>query len=326
MDDRFADSARLGSCTLKLEGRPVSLEIRECKICLGGEFAGNVDLVLACDAGTAELLVRSLILRVPGHSDPLDVAGWGPASEGFEFTFGSMALADCGEVPESVTLFCDGHEVAVLPCRLWGSIPLDPSRFMDPAEILEGAAPPAMGSFETGFRYRPLLGPLGLVFAAGGIFLAGSTLWSQGFEPSVGLLGGGILAMAGLMLLVVMRVPYQEVRVDPALGTATETRARDFLWSTTVLEESQRDLREFSHLRIIERVDPAGSSDVGDTDIWFVSLEGPVQWENEYGDVHLRSDGLQLKKFLSDLSARRFAAEVAYSLGVRVLDTSESAS
>jgi hypothetical protein len=110
-------------------------------------------------------------------------------------TFGSMALADCGEIPESVTLFCDGHEVAVLPCRLWGSIPLDPGRFIDPAEILRGSAPPA---------------------------------------------------------------PYQEVCVDPAQGTATEIRARDFLWSTRVHEESQRDLRDFSHVRIIERVVLAG--------------------------------------------------------------------
>jgi hypothetical protein len=142
-----------------------------------------------------------------------------------------MALADCGEIPESVTLFCDGHEVAVLPCRLWGSIPLDPGRFIDPAEILRGSAPPAVGSFETGFRYRSLLTTLGFVLTVVGIFLAGGTFWSQGFEPSAGLLG----------------------------------------------------------------------------------------------DVHLRSDGLHLKEFHSDLSARRFAAQVAYSLGVRVLDTSESA-
>ena len=39
--------------------------------------------------------------------------------------FGSVRLADLGEVPERVTLLCGGKQVADLPCRLWGSIPLD---------------------------------------------------------------------------------------------------------------------------------------------------------------------------------------------------------
>jgi hypothetical protein len=90
MDEGFADSERPGGCTLKLEGRPLSLEIRDCKVCLGGEFAGNVDLVFACDADAEERLVSSLTLRVPGDPDPLDVVGSGPASEGFEPSAGLL--------------------------------------------------------------------------------------------------------------------------------------------------------------------------------------------------------------------------------------------
>jgi hypothetical protein len=66
MDQRAGERTRVH--TLELGGREVTLEIRSCRVCLGGEFAGNIDLTVACDPQLAESLARQATLT--GALDP----------------------------------------------------------------------------------------------------------------------------------------------------------------------------------------------------------------------------------------------------------------
>jgi hypothetical protein len=327
MSDRSRQIAAPASLTLPLEGRARAFELIDCKVCLGGEFAGNVDLVLGCDEEVEAQLVGRLSVDVAGEPQPIDVIGSGPEEngKGRGFTFGTERLADLGEHPESITLLYEGREVATLPCRLWGSVPLDRSRFMDPTELLGRAVAPSFGPIRTHGRRGPVLSALGSGLLAAGSLIAWSGFRSDGLDySSIGLVGGALIGLLGLVLLVVMLWPYREVRVDPTRGTVSEVRTRDLLWRSSVLEESRRDLSEFDHVRIIERIRLANDLDSHDQGVWYVILEGPIRWQDEDGVVHLRLDHLRLKEFSSDIAAHRFAAEVATATGLKILDTSDT--
>jgi hypothetical protein len=52
-----------------------------------------------------------------------------------------------------------------------------------------------------------------------------------------------------------------------------------------------------------------------DTSVWLGSLEGPIAWAREHGDVHLCSDGLRRKQLGSRESALRYAMRSPRALG-----------
>jgi hypothetical protein len=122
-----------------------------------------------------------------------------------------------------------------------------------------------------------------------------------------------------------MCVPYRQLHFDPLRGTLHETRGRYLFLRFRVLETSDRSLRDFSHVRIVERAQFRSFGDEGPAQpAWIASLEGPVAWAGEAGDVQLHSNELRLREFGSRRSALRYAARVALSLGMRVLDSSDT--
>jgi len=327
MSDEIRETDAPRSVTLELEGCTTTFELIDCKVCLGGEFAGNVDLVLDCDEESEAQLVRCLTIEAAGDPLPVGVLGSGPEEDGKGrgFTFGTDQLADLGQHPETITLRSEGREVATLPCRLWGSVPLDPARLMDPTELMGRPVAPSFGLIRSHGRRGPVLSALGSGLLAIGSLIAWSGFHFNGLDySSIGLVGGALIALLGLALLVVMLSPYREVHLDPTRGTVSEVRTRDLFWHSKVLEESSRELSEFDHVRIVERMQPANDIDSSDQELWYVILEGPIRWQDEYGVVHLRLDHLRLSEFSGQAAAHRFAAQVGTATGLKILDTSDT--
>ena len=117
-----------------------TFEVKDCKACLGGEFAENIDLSVAYASGGLDHPERHFTLRTPFDSEPLDVLGLGQQDGRWELGFHSLSMVDLEEIPESVSLLFDGKEIPTSPCRLWDSRALTPDGFISPTEVL-GSAP-----------------------------------------------------------------------------------------------------------------------------------------------------------------------------------------
>jgi hypothetical protein len=76
-------------------------------------------------------------------------------------------------------------------------------------------------------------------------------------------------------------MPYAQLHIDPLRGTLREVRRSWLFPGFQVIEESRRSLRAFSHVRVVERIQP----------------NGRVDWAGQHGGVHLRADGLRPKQF-----------------------------
>ncbi len=304
------------------DGRALAFEVRDCRVCLGGEFAGNVDLRIACEPELARTLQQRLALRLPGEPDPAFVLGSGREAGDFAFTFGSD-LGDRDEVPDTVTLLWDDKAIDTLPCRLVGSIPLDTGRLLDPAEFLWGADGTSMAPIQRGTWRGPLLSALTLALLGGSAVLAAASVHGHGLVLTSLLGGAAMLGALGLFALVPMLLSYQQLRVDPARGTVETVTGRNVFFVFREQESKLHRAGDFDHVRIVERLS-TGSHDSDPQSIWLVGLEGPIRWEGDapHIDIHMRPDGLHLGEFGSQLAARRFAARVGRALGLRILDTS----
>lgn len=62
-------------------------------------------------------------------------------------------------------------------------------------------------------------------------------------------------------------------------------------------------------------------SEDGQIPVFVVSLEGPIAWTDEDGVSSPSHDSIRLKEFAGEFTARRFAAKIAYSFGLHILDT-----
>lgn len=297
-----------------------SFEILECTACLGGEFSGNIDLEIACQSGTVEGPEARFTLRTPLQAEPLDLCGLAVRDDGFSLSFWSETMTLRGEIPEEVCLLLDGKQIAQSNCLLVDSVRLGPKRFDDPRQILGNSAPPPVGSIRTGQRWGPRLCTIGLGSMAAAAMTASAAITTKGFDEITGLIAAALMTTLGLMSLGLMSIPYRQVHIDVLQRTVREAKGRYVFFHFKESESSERPLSEFSHLRIVERV--SIDSDGNHSDIFMVSLEGPIDWAGDDGTVNSRADNVHLEDFGTRDAARRYAAQVALAVGLRILDTS----
>ncbi|MDH4017183.1 MAG: hypothetical protein OEV20_07585, partial [Actinomycetota bacterium] len=129
----------------------------------------------------------------------------------------------------------------------------------------------------------------------------------------------GVAATAALYF-----TPHTELCFDPMRGVLEELHVRGGWRGRRVLERCELPTSGFDHVRIEERWRSAHETDPEEDSTWILFLEGPVQWMGADGDVHLRGDVVRVGELGSRFAARRRAAEIARSLGLRVLDNSVS--
>ncbi len=123
--------------TVKHDGRSIRLTLTSCKIFMASEYAGNVNLYLACDPSLEPIVQESLHLQIPDEDTTLEFIASGGPDDGVMLVFHSEELALLTDVPESLTFLWCGEPLASIRPELAESVPLEDVRaFVDPLEIL----------------------------------------------------------------------------------------------------------------------------------------------------------------------------------------------
>ena len=95
------------SVVVKHEGTTLGLRFPACRVALGGEFAGNVDVDVDCEAGALDAVVEHLSVQLPGAPPSGPALGHGPRRGGAEVAFWSEPAARLQQLPEQVALEAD---------------------------------------------------------------------------------------------------------------------------------------------------------------------------------------------------------------------------
>lgn len=302
----------------KHRGRELRLRFEACRIAMGGEFAGNVDVDVACAAAARETVAEQLSVRLPGASETGPALGTGPFSSGVTCGFWCEALLTRPELPSEVVLLWEGEPIARIAPTLHESRPIEEvARWTPPSEV-SGARP-----VETGSSRVLLAAPRersGYLLAAAllGVALLGAIVVTAFELPWTASLPGGVLLALGCAFAIRRaRTPYRQVWLDRDRGRVLVIEGR----RRPVGDAPGRELGEFAHVRLWMRWSISHDPQFDDQESWSVALEGPIRWAGSDGRVHLRPDGVLLGGFRSGEEARRLAADVGALTGLPILDT-----
>jgi hypothetical protein len=312
------------SAEVKVGGAPLALRFDACRVLLGGEFAGNIELDVACDAKDLDTVVDCLRVQVPG-SPPSDMAlGNGVYAQGIELVFWTSATSQLPELPEEISLLWGETPIARIAPVLKDSIPIEQGvTFIDPSEILTSLPLPATSHHlllaANRERWWNLL--VALLVVGGG--LVGATV--PGLElPSRALnwaLGGAMIAAGLGVFFVLAHAPYRQVWLDRDRRRVLIIGGRTRNPEAKLAEAPGRALDDFDHVRVYQRWRLAESVDEHDQEVWYVTLEGPLAFASADGTVHLHDEALPIAEFAGEFSARRLAAVVGFHTGLKILDT-----
>ncbi len=316
-----------GPVVVKHEGTDLRLRFDACRIALGGEFGGNVDVDVTCDAGAVDALLEHLEVALPGGARSGPAIATGERSGGVTLCFWIESILRLSATPDHVELCFAGAAVARLAAALDESLPLEQAiRLLDPAE---------MGTTPTAVHHENLV-PLAvsyekwwylLVAAAVALGWLGASALSICGSPHPGLLAlgaGAVLGVAGLGTYLA-RTAYRQVWLDRDRRRVlvVEGRAREI--AVRLAQAPGRSLDEFDHVRLYMRWQLAHGADGVDQEVWFVTLEGPISHAGSDGRVHLHPDALPLGEMRGESAARQLAADAARLTGLRILDTGHDA-
>jgi len=92
------------SAVVKSEGASLALRFDACRVLLGGEFAGNIELDIACDAGDVDTVADYLRVQVSGGPPSDPAIGNGEYLAGVELVFWTEASTQLLELPEEIAL------------------------------------------------------------------------------------------------------------------------------------------------------------------------------------------------------------------------------
>ncbi|MGH0030562.1 MAG: hypothetical protein ACQGVC_12275 [Myxococcota bacterium] len=315
--------AEPAAVVVKHDGVSLSLRFERCRIALGGEFAGNVDVDVACTPEAARAAAEQLTVRLPGGRPCGAVVGTREHAGGIDLGFWTEETSGLSEAPEHVEVLWGGTPIARLVPTLDESLPLESAvGFQQAAELLKRPPPLASGRHVLLAESREWAWTL-LAAAMG---MVAGLAWAAlpVFEPARPLLAwlpAGVPALAiAAFAFRRARVPYRQVWLDRdtrrvlVLGRTRATRSE-------LAEVPGRPLDDFDHVRLYMRWQITRDIDQDDQEVWHVTLEGPISHAGSDGRVHLHPDALLLSELRSEPAARRLAAEVAFHTGLRVLDT-----
>jgi len=309
--------------TVKHEGRSIRLTLTSCEIFMASEYAGNVNLYLSCDPSLEPIVQESLHLQIPDEDTSLEFIASGGPDDGAMLVFHSEELALLTDVPESLTFLWCGEPLASIRPELAESVPLDDVQtLIDPLEILGQPRMQTSNLFCLGVErdWIWLLPAFALgAFGAAGCF--GDLGFRANVIPYVRF-GSCLLLAAGVAIAVINRwVPVRQVWFDRNRREVLFLEGRTLSVEKSLSDATRCSVDGFDHVRLCEREyapELGDDSNLARTD-YLVSLEGPIRFAFDDGRVHSRSDALRLARFGSERSARRFAAEVGYHVGLRIL-------
>ncbi len=307
--------------TVKHEGRPIRLTLTRCKVFMACEFAGNVDLYIDCDPSLEPIVQESLHLKNPGQDTSVEFIASGGPDDGVMLVFNSEAIALLPEVPESLDFLWCGEAMASVTPELEESVPIEEVHtFIDPLEILgqptiQTSNPFCLGVERSWIGLLPalVLGGLGAAGCFGGLEVSAEEL------PFFREICGLVLALAVAIAVLTCWVPRHQVWLDRNRREVLLVKGRTLSAEKSLVDGTRRSVDGFDHVRLCEREYAQELGSDSTRTEYRVSLEGPIPFAFDDGRTHSRSDALHLASFSGERSARRFAAEVGYHVGLRIL-------
>ncbi len=307
------------SVTVKHEGACVALRFDACRVALGGEFAGNVDVDVSCAAAVVDLVTENLTVQLPG-GQPLGFSvGWGDRAGGVEIGFWAEESRRSQALPEHVALLWQDEVIGQIGPTLHESLPIEQVVTLTEASALLKTFPvstvsPVLLAANREYWWYPMVAAV--VFTFG--FAALSLRAIEPEDPTLfWLVGGALIVTLSALGLYLARVPYRTLWLDRDRGRVLVVEGR----RVELQEAAEHSLDLFDHVRLYMRWQLATSIDQNDQEIWFVTLEGPIAYAGSDGGVQLRFDSLLVGEMSSEYAARQLAAEVAYHTGLKILDT-----
>ncbi len=299
------------------------LRVDACRVLLGGEFAGNIELDLACPADVTARVLDCLRVQVPGEEPSEMALGNGVYAPGVHLVFWADWSPGLQELPEHVILLWGDTQIASVAPKLEDSVPIDEVvTYTEPSDILS-TLPAATSNLVLLAANREkswfLLAALLVVASA----LVGSSF--PGLElpdPMLNWVLGGVLLTAGLGVgFFLGHVPYEQVWLDRDRRRVLVTAGRTGSPESKLADAPGRSLDEFNHVRVYMRWRISQDTEGSDQEVWFVALEGHIPFASADGTVQLHQDGMPVGNYGSDITARKVAAQVGLHTGLKILDT-----
>lgn len=312
---------------VKHDGHSLSLRFDACRIALGGEFAGNLEVGVTCDPSAIEAVLEHLRVELPDGPASESALATGDRTGGAWIGFWMEAPCHRPALPESVVLRWDDTPIGQIAPELHESVPIEQAASLSDASSYEAkpTEPPVVAGSS-----RVLLAAnrehWWFFLVAVTTFLGVAAWGTRSAIPLpvpdlVWWIGdAGIVGLAAFGIYMA-RVPYRHVWLDRDRGVVLVTKGRSRNVESRLAIASGHPLDDFDHVRVYMRWQMATDIDQEDQEVWHVTLEGSIPWAGTDGRVHVRSDALPVGEYRSGVAARRLAAEVAFHTGLRILDT-----
>jgi hypothetical protein len=311
------------AAVIKDGDRSFELRIDACRVFLGGEFAGNIEIDVACPADAVARAFDCLRVQVPGEP-PSDMAlGNGAYAPGVQLIFWADWSTRLQTLPEQVILMWGDTRIASVVPELKDSVPVEEKvAYTEPSEILKTPTVATTNLVLLAASREKWWFLLAALLVAAGA-LAGPSVSGLEFpEPMLNWVLGGVLIAAGLGVgFFLGHVPYQQVWLDRDRRRVLIIGGRTRRPEAKLAHAPGRSLDDFDHVRVYMRWQIAQNIDEQDQEIWMVTLEGPIPFASTDGTVHLHDEALPIGNFASEFTARKLAAEVAFHTGLKILDT-----
>ncbi|MBW2244640.1 MAG: hypothetical protein JRH01_21880 [Deltaproteobacteria bacterium] len=304
--------------------RSFEIRIDACRIFLGGEFAGNIEIDVACPADTVTRAFDCLRVQIPGEPPSDMPLGNGEYPQGIQLIFSVDWATRLQKLPEQVTLLWGETAIAEITPALEDSVPINGNvAFIEPSEILTTLPVATSSNLVLLAANREKWW-----FLLAALLVAAGALVGLGFpglelpDPTINRVLAGVLIAAGLAVgFLLAGIPYQQIWLDRDRRRVLIIGGRTRHPEAKLADAPGRSLDEFDHVRVYMRWRIAQSADEHDQEIWLVTLEGPIPFASADGTVHLHDEALSIGNFASEFAARKVAAEVAFHTGLKILDT-----
>jgi hypothetical protein len=249
--------------------RSFELRVDACRVILGGEFAGNIEVDVACPADAVGRAVDCLRIQTPGDPASDMALGNGEYAPGVQLIFWADWSTRLQALPQQVMILWGETLIAEVTPSLEDSVPLEAKvELSEPTEILK-TFPISTASNRVllaANREKWWLALAALLIAAGtlvGISFPGLELPTTFFNQ---VLGGGLIAVGLAVGVVLAGMPYEQVWLDRdrdrrrVLVIAGRTRSPE----AKLADAPGRSLDQFDHVRVYMRWQIAEGADEHD--------------------------------------------------------------
>ncbi len=303
--------------------RSFELRIDACRIVLGGEFAGNIEIDVACPADAVTRTTDCLHVQVSGEPPSETALAHGEYAPGVELIFWADWSPKLQALPEQVMILWGGTQIASVRPTLEDSVPVaERPGYTEPSEILTTIPMATSNLVLLAANREKVWFLLAAVLVAAGALVSAPMRGLELPDPVFNWVLGGVLVAAGLAVGFVLGLaPYEQVWLDRDRRRVLIISGRTRHPEAKFADAPGRSLDDFHHVRLYMRWRIAIDTESSDQEVWMVTLEAHIPFASAAGVVHLHDESLPIAESTSEFAARKLAAQVAVHTGLKMLDT-----